>query len=156
MGTVLFYHLTRSPPEVLIPVLAEKALGQGWRVCLRGTDRARMQWLDEKLWLSPEDGFLPHGLAGGAHDADQPVLLCWEPGPAANAAACLVALDGAEVAADEAAALARACILFDGADPAAVEAARGQWRRLTQAGVGAQYWSEEGGRWQKKAESAGG
>jgi DNA polymerase-3 subunit chi len=156
MGGVLFYHLTRSPPEALIPVLADKALAQGWRVCLRGTARARMEQLDEALWLAPDDGFLPHGLAGGPQDADQPVLLTWAPGEAANGAACLVALDGAEVAAAEAARLARACILFDGADPAAVEAARGQWRRLTQAGIAAQYWSEEAGRWQKKADTAGG
>ena len=37
-----------------------------------------------------------------------------------------------------------------------VEAARGQWKALTGAGLSAQYWSEESGRWQKKAEAGAG
>ena len=31
--------------------------------------------------------------------------------------------------------------------------ARGQWKALTGAGCAAEYWSEESGRWEKKAES---
>ena len=40
----------------------------------------------------------------------------------------------------------------DGNDPAALDIARGQWKALTDAGCAAQYWSEESGRWEKKAE----
>jgi DNA polymerase-3 subunit chi len=69
--------------------------------------------------------------------------------------ACLMAVDGAEVAPGEAAALEKCCILFDGADPAAVEGARAQWKALTGEGLAAAYWSEEGGRWQKKAVTGG-
>ena len=57
--------------------------------------------------------------------------------------------------AEEVEALERVCILFDGADQVALERARNQWRDLTKAGVAAQYWAEEGGRWVKKAESGG-
>ncbi len=152
MGEVYFYHLTRSPLEAVLPMLLEKALAQGWRVAVRGTDPARMAWLDERLWLGPEEGFLPHGLAGGAHDAAQPVLLTVER-DLPNAAACLMTLDGAEVAAEEVAGLSRVCILFDGADAGALARARAQWRALTGAGCKARYWSEESGRWQMKAES---
>lgn len=75
MGAAYFYHLTQKPLEATLPMLLGKALGAGWRVAVRGTDAARMEWLDQKLWLGAEEGFLPHGLAGGAHDAAQPVLL---------------------------------------------------------------------------------
>jgi DNA polymerase-3 subunit chi len=34
-----------------------------------------------------------------------------------------------------------------------VQAARVQWKALTGAGCAAQYWSEESGNWEKKAES---
>ncbi|MBK1634519.1 DNA polymerase III subunit chi [Rhodovulum adriaticum] len=151
MGNALFYHLTRRPLEATLPMLLEKSLAAGWRVAVRGTDAGRLDWLDERLWMG--DGFLPHGRAGGGFDADQPVLLTTAP-EMPNRAACLMAVDGAEVAAAEAEALERVCILFDGNDPAAVDHARGQWRALTGAGVPAQYWSEESGRWEKKAESA--
>lgn len=152
MGAAYFYHLTQKPLEATLPMLLGKALGAGWRVAVRGTDAARMDWLDQKLWLGPEEGFLPHGLAGGPHDAAQPVLLTVA-AEAANDPQCLMTIDGADVAPDEVQRLERVCVLFDGNDPAAVDAARGQWRNLTGAGCSAQYWSEESGRWEKKAET---
>lgn len=154
MGTALFYHLTRTPLEATLPMLLEKSLAAGWRVAVRGTSSDRLRWLDEKLWLGPEEGFLPHGVAGSGFDADQPVLLTTDAG-APNDAACLMSIDGADVTADEAATLERVCVLFDGNDETAVARARTQWKALTGAGVAAQYWSENSGRWQKQAESGG-
>jgi len=152
LGAALFYHLTRRPLEATLPMLLDKARGAGWRVVVRGTSDERLRWLDDRLWLGPEEQFLPHGLAGSGFDADQPVLLTTGAG-APNSAACLMAVDGAVVSPEEAAGLERVCILFDGNDAAAVQQARGQWKALTGAGVAAQYWSEESGRWEKKAES---
>ncbi|MBS0124229.1 DNA polymerase III subunit chi [Thetidibacter halocola] len=154
MGAVYFYHLTRQPVEVTLPMLLDKSLAAGWRVAVRGTDPARMDWLDQKLWLGPEEQFLPHGLAGGDHDADQPVLLTVGPGEANNPA-CLMAIDGAEVSVDEVQRLERVCILFDGHDDSALGVARAQWKALTGAGCRALYWSEESGRWQKLRETGG-
>ncbi|TGN59083.1 DNA polymerase III subunit chi [Paracoccus liaowanqingii] len=148
MGKALFYHLTRSPAEALLPVLLTKALAAGWRVELRAPDEQRLDHLDRQLWLA--EGFLAHGIAGGPHDARQPVLLTLPGQPPGNAPACLMALDGVEVAPPEATTLDRTCILFDGGDTAAVDRARSQWRALTGAGVEAEYWSEESGRWERK------
>jgi DNA polymerase-3 subunit chi len=149
MGVVMFYHLTTSGREDTARALLGRALGQGWRVMLRGTDDAQLQRLDMALWEGPADAFLPHGVQGGAHDARQPILL--GRGPIGNAAQALMAVDGAQVDPAEAAGLERVFILFDGHDPAAVDAARGQWKALTGAGLAAQYWSEDSGRWEKKA-----
>ena len=63
MGAVYFYHLTREPLDRVLPMLLERSLAQGWRVAVRGTDRGQLERLDEQLWL--DEGFLPHGLAGG-------------------------------------------------------------------------------------------
>jgi len=154
MGEAMFYHLTRSALPATLGLLVEKSLERGWRVAVRGTDPARMERLDAALWLGPEDRFLPHGLAGGPHDARQPVLLTVSDS-APNAPDCLIAVDGAAVAAGEVAGHARVCIVFDGADADQLAHARGQWRALTGAGVHARYWSEEAGRWEMKAESGG-
>ena len=151
MGAAFFYHLTRGPVEVTLPMLLGKAMGAGWRVAVRGRDEQRMAWLDEKLWLGAEDGFLPHGLSGQPHEADQPVLLTTGT-DMSNNATCLMSVDGADVAPDEVTSLDRVCILFDGNDAAALDLARRQWKTLTDAGCAAQYWSEESGRWEKKAE----
>ncbi|MBR9894251.1 DNA polymerase III subunit chi [bacterium] len=152
MGAAYFYHLTQRPLEATLPLLLEKSLAAGWRVAVRGTDPGRMDWLDQRLWMGPEDGFLPHGQAGGKHDALQPVLLTVQE-VLPNDPACLMAVDGAQVAPEEVNRLERVCILFDGHDGMALDAARGQWRALTGAGCKAQYWSEESGRWEKKAEA---
>ncbi len=150
MGAAYFYHLTRRPVEDTLAMLLEKSLAAGWRVAVRGADAARLDWLDEKLWLMGDESFLPHGRAGGAHDALQPVLLT--EGSAANDAACLMSIDGADVTPEEVTAMERVCVLFDGNDADALSRARVQWKSLTDAGIAAQYWSEESGRWEKKAE----
>lgn len=150
MGTALFYHLTRSSAEATARSLLDKSLPNGWRVMIRGTDLATLEQLDHRLWSEPADSFLPHGMQGGSADADQPVLL--GQGAIANNARVLLLIDGAETTPDEVTALERVCILFDGDDPARLSHARGQWKYLTDAGVSAQYWSEETGRWVKKAE----
>ncbi|MBU2963074.1 DNA polymerase III subunit chi [Citreicella sp. C3M06] len=152
MGAAMFYHLTQRPLEATLPVLLERSLAAGWRVAVRGVDPGRIDWLDQKLWLGAEDGFLPHGVAGGPHDALQPVLLTVQ-SALPNDPACLMSVDGAEVSAEEVAAMERVCVLFDGFDERALDRARAQWRALKSAGCKAQYWSEESGRWEKKAET---
>ena len=149
MGAAFFYHLTERPLEATLPVLLGKALQAGWRVEVRGTDDASIDRLDRHLWLG--DGFLPHGKSGGSHDAERPVVLTT--GQGGNEATCVMSVDGADVSPDEVTAMERVCILFSAADPAALETARAQWRLLTEAGITAQYWAEDGGRWIKKAES---
>jgi len=152
LGEVFFYHLTRQPVEVTLRVLLEKSLAQGWRVAVRGRSDAFLERLDQQLWLQPEDGFLPHGRAGGAHDAAQPVLLTTG-AEAANSPDCLVSVEGAGLGAEEIGAMTRCMILFDGHDAEATQTAREQWKTLTGAGAKAKYWSEESGKWEMKAES---
>lgn len=152
MGKALFYHLTRAPVEVTLTTLAGKAMQQGWNVLVRGRDKDRIDWLDQKLWLTGGDeSFLPHGVSGGPQDADQPVLLTTG-AENANAASYIVSVDGADITASEVQSAERGVILFDGHDEAAVAHARTQWKTLTDAGCAAEYWSEETGRWQKNAE----
>ncbi|MEX3015742.1 DNA polymerase III subunit chi [Gymnodinialimonas hymeniacidonis] len=153
MGEAYFYHLTRAPLEVTLATLLGKSLQAGWQIAVRGRTDAMLERLDEQLWLRPEDGFLPHGRAGGPHDAAQPVLLTKD--QAVNDPTCLVSVEGAGVTADEVSQMARVMVLFDGHDDAAVQTAREQWKALTGAGVAAKYWSEESGRWEMKAESGG-
>lgn len=147
----MFYHLTGSALEDTAARLLSRAVQEGWRAMLRGTDNDRLDNLDGRLWEVPHDSFLPHGRAGGGDDGAHPVLL--GTGAVPTGAHALMAIDGAEVSVEEAMTLERVWILFDGQDPAAVDTARGQWRQLTAAGIPAQYWSEKDGHWTRKAVS---
>lgn len=133
-------------------MLLEKSRGAGWMVEVRGTDTLAMERLDKALWTGPPEGFLPHGLAGGPNDAEQPILLTTASGMALNTPTCVMSVHNAVVSADEVQAAQRVCVLFDGHDGEALAAARVQWKTLTDAGCSAQYWSQETGRWEKKAE----
>ncbi len=154
MGAAYFYHLTQSAADVTVQTLLQKSRAAGWRVVVRARSDRFLSHMDDLLWLRPEEGFFPHGRAGGAHDAGQPVLLTNGP-DIPNQAACVISVEGAEVSPEEVQALERVCILFDGMDQEALAHARVQWKALTAAGVAAQYWSDDSGKWQKKAESAG-
>lgn len=148
----LFYHLTHKGQTETVLALLGRARQAGWRVGLRAP-RPALESLDHDLWLAPgDDSFLAHGLAdGSAQDADQPVLLA-ESGLAPGLQA-LMCLDGAPVSAEEVAALERVWILFSAEDPQRLATARAQWRALVAAGAAAEYWSDESGRWEKKAAS---
>jgi DNA polymerase III subunit chi len=152
LGTVMFYQLIQSAPADTLAVNAPRALAQGWRVMVRGTDPAALDRLDAALWLKGgEESFLPHGVEGGPQDAEQPVLL--GTGSPVNGAKVLALVDGSAATDAEIAAMERVWVLFDGNDPQRLQAARVQWKAMTSAGHVAQYWSEESGRWEKKAES---
>ncbi|MEP5759580.1 MAG: DNA polymerase III subunit chi [Litoreibacter sp.] len=149
MSEVFFYHMTRQPLEVTLPMLLGKAIGVGWKVAIQGTSDARLSWLDNKLWEG--DGFLPHACAGGEFDVEQPVLLT-QAAKYPNAPECVMCIDGADLDMDVLPKLSRAMILFDGNDPDAVSHARAQWKQVKDANVAAKYWSQETGKWEMKAE----
>ena len=153
MGAAYFYHLTDRRLEDVLPPLLERALGQGWRVAVRGGDAGRLAALDAALWARPADGFLPHGIEGAGREAEQPILLTTASGAAANAPDCTFAVHGAGVAAVEVASSARCAVVFDGTDPDELAAARALWKSLAASGASAQYWAEADGRWEKRAES---
>ena len=96
MGAVYFYHLTQSSPEATLPVLLGKALKAGWRVTVRAESDGFLSRLDEALWLHPQEGFLPHGRAGGEHDAEQPILLT-QGTDLPNGAVCVMTAEGAPI-----------------------------------------------------------
>lgn len=140
----VFYQLGDAAAEDVLPRLLDRAAQAGWRVELRGPDRARMESLDLALWA---EGFRPHGLAGGPHDDLQPVLLTTGP---AGGCDCLVALDGAEVEPAEAGVLKRILVVFG---PEDLATARAQWRALTAAGLPSRYFEWTDGAWALRHES---
>jgi DNA polymerase-3 subunit chi len=144
---ILFYHLEREPLERVIPQLLEKTLERGWRAVVETGSPERAEVLDRLLWTYRDDSLLPHALAGGGHDADQPILIATDEGNA-NAATVRFFVDRAVPRSAEG--YARLVYIFSGHDPDAVTEARGAWRALG-AGNELTYWQQEPtGRWVKK------
>ena len=150
VSEVYFYHLTRQRVDQALRPLLSKCLANGWRVVIRGREAAEMQQLDDALWQGPAEEFLPHGLAGAAQEADQPVLLAREGHEAPHD--CLICIGGSAVTADEVLSSKRVCILFQDDNGQHMQNARAQWKSLTEAGIAAKYWSQAQGNWALQAE----
>jgi DNA polymerase-3 subunit chi len=153
MAEVFFYHLTRSTLEQALPDLLGKVRANNWRALVRGADIARLKALDAHLWRFAEEAFLPHGLANGPHDSDQPILLTDQTSNA-NSADLLVLVNSAKTNIAEAQSFTRVCLMFDGNNADELTSARADWKSITDAGIAAQYWAQEDGRWVKKAEKS--
>lgn len=148
MTEILFYHLEGQPLERVLPVLLEKSLERGWKVVVEVGSTERAEALDTALWTYRDDSFLPHALAGGEMDADQPVLITTD-GANPNGAQVRFFADRAVPQNGEG--YERLVYLFSGHDPDAVTEARAAWRALGNGNTLTYWQQDENGRWLKKA-----
>ncbi len=145
---VAFYHCTAATPEAVLPKLALKAVEAGHRVLVHAAEKAQAEAMDETLWTYDPDSFLPHGIAGGGQDADQPLLIAdsFEP---VNGADLAIAMSGRLPGGDSG--FARVLYLFDGNDESALQAARQHWKALAEReGVETAYWAQGERGWEKR------
>jgi DNA polymerase-3 subunit chi len=141
-----FYQLAGISAEQVIASIAEKVLAGDGRLLVVAEDEVLLARLNRLLWDLAPTSFIPHGVAGGADDARQPVLLSTSP-DAPNLARNLLMADG--IWRESALNYDRAFFLFD---DATLTGARTAWRSLGgREGVEPRYWAEESGKWVKKA-----
>jgi DNA polymerase-3 subunit chi len=138
-----FYQLGGIALESLIGRLAERLLGENQRLLIVAEDELLLARLDRLLWDQSPTSFLPHGIAGGADDQRQPILLSTSP-DAPNLARNMLIADGQWR--DSALGYDRAFFLFHSE---AVADARLAWKLLAgRDGVERRYWAQgEGGGW---------
>jgi DNA polymerase-3 subunit chi len=141
-----FYQLAGTPPEQVIPSIAEKILSADGRLIVISEDEAYLARLDRMLWDQGPSSFVPHGLAGGSDDVRQPILLTASP-DAPNLARNLLVADG--IWREAALTFDRSFFLFD---DATLQGAREAWKSLADRdGVERRYWAQQDGKWVQKA-----
>lgn len=148
MTDIAFYHLQRSPLEVVLPRLLEKTLEAGKRALVMAGSEQRVESLNGALWTANPNGWMPHGSAKDGSAAEQPIWLTHiEENP--NKASFLFLTDGADVG--ECGQFERCFDLFDGNDQTALVAARARWSALKDSGHTLTYWQQsDTGRWEQK------
>jgi len=140
-----FYQLGDAQADSVIAAIAGKLLGDEQRLLVVAAGEGDLARLDRQLWDQGAASFLPHGIAGGADDASQPVLLS-SGIDAPNLARNILIADGEWR--EAALAYDRAFYLFD---ESTLEDARLAWKLLAgREGVERNYWALEDGRWSKK------
>jgi DNA polymerase III subunit chi len=147
---IRFYHLERSYVEQALPALLDKAYGQGKPILLQsGSDEKRLEQLDELLWNCHATSFLPHDIAGGDYDSNQPILVSRDNTKPANNAKVAILIDGSTRQDYENFDLV--CFMFYGANENEVLKARQDWKILKDKDFHLTYWQQaESGGWAKK------
>ncbi len=141
-----FYQLGAAQSDEVVASIAGKLLEAGQRLLVVAGDEGMLARLDRQLWDQGAASFLPHGLAGGADDAAQPILLSTGT-DAPNLARNILIADGEWR--EAALGYDRSFYLFD-ADT--LDGARLAWKLLAgREGIERNYWALEDGKWMKKA-----
>jgi DNA polymerase-3 subunit chi len=141
-----FYQLGAIPLDQVVASLAGKLLAQDQKLLIVAEDEALLARLDRLLWDQGATSFLPHGIAGTAEDARQPILLS-SSDDAPNLARAMLIADGRWR--ESALGFDRAFHLFD---DATLEDARLAWKLLSgREGVERRYWANTDGKWVRKA-----
>ncbi|TIX51595.1 DNA polymerase III subunit chi [Alteraurantiacibacter aquimixticola] len=138
-----FYRLSRDPAPAAVALLARKSVEAGKKVLVVGEGEGLLPTLSKAIWEGDPPAFIANGIAGGEHDARQPVLLAEKVEPA-NGASLLILADGQWR--DPSEKFERAMLVFD---EATIQHARDTWRMLGEGEeVERHFWKQDdAGRW---------
>jgi DNA polymerase-3 subunit chi len=137
-----FYQLSRDPVELVLPQIARNTLKAGERLLVVSGDREQLGRISRELWGRIADSFLAHGMAGGEHDARQPILLSDAMEPA-NGARFVAIADGTWRDGDPG--FERTFYIFG---EETLQGARQCWVMLgKRGGVERRFWKQQGGKW---------
>ena len=140
-----FYQLGASGHDGVVGSIAGKVLAEEQRLLIVADDEALLARLDRILWDEGAASFLPHGIAGGADDSRQPILLSTTT-DAPNLARNILIADGEWR--DAALHFDRAFYLFG---TATLDGSRLAWKLLAgRAEVERHYWANQDGKWVEK------
>lgn len=142
-----FYQLTRDPPHLILPAIAQNVMKAGGRLLVI-SDAEALPILSKSLWAFRDDSFLAHDIAAdeanndGADNSAQPILLSTKITHISKANMIAIC-DG--IWREEALKFDRSFYMFS---PNQIEDARTLWRKLMQAdGAELHYWKQEGRGW---------
>ncbi len=150
LAETFFYQVGRQNREATLRSVLVRSRRQGWRVAVRFQSKSQASEVDDALWRVPQNGFLPHGLAGGQFDEDQPILLTTERN-SANRPDALVMYRTFDLDPGEIGEFRRVSIMFDGSEQEELSAARRLWKTLKAAEAPIKYWEHSGEGWNLKA-----
>lgn len=73
---IVFYHLRKTPIISSLPKFVAKIYDLGEKICIKCNSEQQMLELDQVLWTTPANAFIPHDIANNCQNPeDHPVLL---------------------------------------------------------------------------------
>jgi len=140
---ISFYQLATTPLTRTLPLLVEKAYEANMRVLVLA-DKAKIKELDETLWTSYQQKFLPHGTTS---PEVQPIFISDK--IANDNRQVLVVTNGAVY--DGGDNFIKVLDVFDGNIDSDLAEARKRWKAYKDKGFDLKYWSQDDkGKWVQK------
>lgn len=145
---ILFYHLTQSTLEDILPTLVERALGRFSRVTIQCVSKERRDAIDTRLWVYADEAFIGHGTECDQYPNFQPVFLTTgQENP--NDSKIRFLIEGAVCS--DINAYQRLLVLFDGQSDEQLHIVRAQWKKYKMENHNLTYWQQTEDRsWKKQ------
>ena len=151
MTKFVFYQLADNDKVPTLRSIVGKSRERGWRVAIRCSTESEAKAIDDALWRTPDDGFLPHARSGSGFDADQPILIVTD-NSADNRPDALVMLGTFELGIGQLSKLQRVCVLFNGENTEELASAQLLSKTFKNSGTPVECWVNEHGRWRNRQE----
>ncbi len=145
---ILFYHLTQSTLEDILPILVERALARFDKVTIQCMSEERRDAIDMRLWVYAEEAFIGHGTENDRYPNYQPVFLTTgQENP--NNSKIRFLIEGAIC--QDIDSYQRLVVIFDGQSDAQLNFVRAQWKQYKMSNHNLTYWQQAEDRsWKKQ------
>ncbi|ENN91552.1 DNA polymerase III subunit chi [Bartonella schoenbuchensis] len=145
---ILFYHLTQSTLEDILPVLVERAVARFERVTIQCISEEQRDAIDTRLWVYAEGSFIGHGTECDKYPNFQPVFLTTgHENP--NDSKIRFLIEGAVC--PDINIYQRLVVIFDGRNNEQLNLARAQWKEYGTENHNLTYWKQTESRgWEKQ------
>ncbi|WP_019223875.1 DNA polymerase III subunit chi [Bartonella rattaustraliani] len=145
---ILFYHLTQSTLEDILPSLVERALDRFGKVTIQCVSEEKRDMIDMRLWVYADDAFIGHGTEADQYPNFQPVFLTTgQENP--NASKVRFLIEGAVCSNIDV--YQRLVVIFDGRNGEQLDFIRAQWKKYKMENYHLTYWQQTEDRgWEKQ------
>lgn len=145
---ILFYHLTQSTLEDILPSLVERALVRFGKVTIQCVGKEKRDIIDTRLWVYADEAFIGHGTEDDQYPNFQPVFLTTgQENP--NDSKIRFLIEGAVCSNIDV--YQRLVVIFDGCNDEQLDLVRAQWKKYKMENHNLTYWQQTEDRgWEKQ------
>ena len=141
-----FYNMSHRDVVADIAWLAENIFKKNNRIVIFCTDQETTEVVDDFLWSTRDDSFIPHSKKKDGKDTFDPILVTADLDGSYDHNV-LLALNGALIKEKDWQRFAKIYYFFDNQDIKEKENARSMWKSFSSLNIDCKYWINEKNKW---------
>ena len=141
-----FYNMSHRDVVADIAWLAENIFKKNNRIIIFCTDQETTEVVDDFLWSTRDDSFIPHSKKKDGKDTFDPILVTADLDGSYDHNV-LLALNGVLIKEKDRERFAKIYYFFDDQDTKEKENARSMWKSFSSLNIDCKYWINEKNKW---------